>query len=399
MASQAETANDIGKPGLPWVIDGAGDHKVRQPTFAMRWRLWRNRRIASARFRSLVARLPLTRWIAQRKTNQLFQLTAGFVHSQILFACVRFGIFEYLVNRSLTTAQLAAHCQLTQERMRLLLEQAERLGLVIQPGPDLWILDDAGAVVAADAGLRAMILHHDALYRDLTDPVALWRTERSDTELRRYWAYVRGDAPNTVTAEQAAPYSLLMRESQAMFADCILASYDFGRHTALLDVGGGDGAFLMAVGRKHLNLDLALFDLPAVAERAHIHLAETGLLARSRIHPGDFAGDPLPSDSDCITLLRILCDHDDARVVAILSNLHRHLAPGTTVVVAEAMAGPSEGARLAATYFGVYFLAMGSGRCRSAPEIEGLLAAAGFQRTQTIATTNPLIATLVTARR
>jgi demethylspheroidene O-methyltransferase len=399
MASQAEPGHDVGKPGLPWAIDGADDHEVRHLTFAMRWRLWRNRRIASARFRSLMARLPLTRWIAQRKANQLFQLTAGFVHSQILAACVRFGILECLVDRSLTTAQLAMHCQLTQERTRLLLEQAERLGLVVQPHPDLWMLDDAGAVVAADAGLRAMILHHEALYRDLTDPVTLWRSEKPDTELRRYWAYVRGDAPNTVTAAQAAPYSLLMRESQAMFADCILASYDFGLHTALLDVGGGDGAFLMAVGRKHPNLELALFDLPAVAERAQVHLAETGLLSRSGIYSGDFAADPLPSGSDCVTLLRILCDHDDARVANILSNLHRHLAPGTTIVVAEAMDGPSEGARLAATYFGVYFLAMGSGRCRSARQIEALLVAAGFQRTQTIATTNPLLATLVTARR
>jgi demethylspheroidene O-methyltransferase len=399
MASQAEQGDDVGKPGLSWGINGEDDRDGRQPTLAMRWRLWRNRRIASARFRSLVARLPLTRWIAQRKANQLFHMTAGFVHSQILFACVQFGILEYLVDRSLTTAQVAAHCQLTQERMRLLLEQAERLGLVVQPDLDVWMLGDAGAVVAADAGLRAMILHHDALYRDLTDPVALWRTERPDTELRRYWAYVSGDAPNMVTAEQAAPYSLLMRESQEMFADCILASYDFGRHAALLDVGGGDGAFLTAVGRKHSNLRLALFDLPAVAERAKAHLAETGLLIRSRIYPGDFAGDQLPSDSDCVTLLRILCDHDDARVVAILSNLHRHLAPGATVVVAEAMAGPSEGARLAATYFGTYFLAMGSGRCRSAPEIQGLLAAAGFRKTQAIATANPLLATIVTARR
>ncbi|MDH4440362.1 MAG: methyltransferase [Rhizobium sp.] len=399
MASHADQGHDIGTPGLPWAADGVDDREAHQETISMRWRLWRNRQIASARFRSLMARLPLTRWIAQRKANQLFQLTAGFVHSQILSACVRFGILEHLIDRTLSTAQLAAACQLTHERMRLLLDQAGRLGLVVQPKPGLWMLDDAGAVVAADAGLRAMILHHDALYRDLTDPESLWRSEKPDTELRRYWAYVRGDAPNTVTAEQAAPYSLLMRESQAMFADCILASYDFGRHTALLDVGGGDGAFLMAVGRKHLNLDLALFDLPAVAVRAQVHLAETGLLTRSRIHSGDFATDPLPSGSDCVTLLRILCDHDDARVANILSNLHRHLAPGTTIVVAEAMDGPSEGARLAATYFGVYFLAMGSGRCRSADEIKELLAAAGFQKTQTIATTNPLLATLVTARR
>ncbi|KQW29796.1 methyltransferase [Rhizobium sp. Root274] len=365
----------------------------------MRWRLWRNRQIASPRFRSLIARLPLTRWIAQRKANQLFRLTAGFVYSQVLHACVKLDVFQRLEDQILSTDQLATFCQLSTPRMRLLLENAACLGLVLQPTRDIWMLDDAGAVIASDAGLRAMIRHHDALYRDLVDPVALWRSEMPETELRRYWAYVRGDAPSAVTAEQAAPYSLLMRESQAMFADCILASYDFGRHASLLDVGGGDGAFLSAVGRKHPNLQLALFDLPAVTERASKHLTEAGLMARSSVYAGDFSTDALPGSADCVTLLRILCDHDDDRVITILTNLHGHLAPNTRLLVAEAMADPSEGARLASGYFGVYFLAMGSGRCRSADEIMSLLRTAGFRETEALATTNPLIATLVTAIR
>jgi len=68
-------------------------------------------------------------------------------------------------------------------------------------------------------------------------------------------------------------------------------------------------------------------------------------------------------------------------------------------MVAEAMSGPSEGARLAAVYFSFYFLAMGSGRCRSDEEIKSLLAEAGFRRPHTIKTYNPLLATLVFAER
>lgn len=398
MVSQVKPSSD-GDTGAIWQDGGETATAGHRLTLAIRWRLWRNRQIASARFRSLMARFPLTRWIAQRKANQLFQLTAGFVYSQVLYACVRFDIFQRLENQILSSEQLATSCKLQVSRMRLLLDQAKCLGLIVEPEPDLWMLDDAGAVVAADAGLRAMIRHHEAFYRDLADPVALWRAEMPDTELRRYWAYVRGDAPSAVTSEQAAPYSLLMRESQAMFADCVLSSYDFGRHASLLDVGGGDGAFAAAAGRKHPSLRLALFDLPAVTERARSHLRDAGLVTRCSIHPGDFSIDPLPATADCVTLLRILCDHDDARVLSILTNLHRHLAPGTRVVVAEAMAGTSAGARLAASYFGSYFLAMGSGRCRSSGDIVALLATAGFRQTKVVTTANPLLATIVTANR
>lgn len=398
MAMQAKPT-DGADTSANWRANGDSNDMAPHRTVGMRWRLWRNRQIASPRFRGLMARLPLTRWIAKRKANQLFRLTAGFVYSQVLHVCVQLRLFERLENQILSTEQLAVFCQLKVSRMRLLLEEAACLGLVVQPKPGIWMLDDAGAVIASDAGLRAMIRHHEALYRDLGDPVALWRAETSETELRQYWAYVRGGALSTVTPEQAAPYSLLMRESQAMFADCVLASFDFGRHTSLLDVGGGDGAFLSTVGRKHPNLQLALFDLPAVTERAGKHLTEAGLMPRSSLYAGDFAADEIPGSADCVTLLRILCDHDDDRVTTILSNLHRHLAPNTRLVVAEAMAGPSEGARLASGYFGVYFLAMGSGRCRSAEEIMSLLTTAGFRETRVWTTTNPLIATLVTASR
>ena len=184
-----------------------------------------------------------------------------------------------------------------------------------------------------------------------------------------------------------------------MIADCVLAAHDFGRYRCLLDVGGGDGAFLAEAGRVHPALELRLFDLPAVAERAQQHLADHRLAGRSRVQGGDFVQDPIPDDADCVTLIRILCDHDDGRARRILGNLHRSLKPGTHLVVAEAMAGPSEGARLAASYFSLYFLAMGSGRCRGASDIQTLLRDAGFQAPRVVQSANPLLATLVVAYR
>lgn len=366
---------------------------------ALRLRLWRNRMVASPGFRRLIARLPLLRGIGNRKANALFRLTGGFIFSQVLLAGVRLGLYQALVDWPATTASLAALLAVPEGRLRVLLRANASLGLLIEVSPDLWVLDDAGAVLASDRGLGAMVLHHAMLYRDLTDPDQLLRETGTRTELRQYWAYVREMGSDGPKPAEVDGYSLLMRESQAMMADCILAAHDFGTARVLLDVGGGDGAFLAAAADRHPGLALRLFDLPAVADRAARHLESLGLGGRARVHGGDFTRDPPPDDADCVTLVRILCDHDDSRVQAILANLYRSLRPGTVLVVAEAMDGPAEGARLSAAYFGLYFLAMGSGRCRSALEITGLLSAAGFQTVRTVATPNPLIATLVTARR
>lgn len=364
-----------------------------------RLRTWRNRIIASASFRKWAMRLPFLRRLSNRKAAALFRLTAGFVFSQVLSTCVRLGVFDALKNGPLPANQLARSCGIAPETMQLLLEQAERLDLVIQTGPDAWMLADAGAVVAADPGITQMILHHDMFYRDLEAPLELLKAPGKDTRLKTFWAYAHGHRTMDLDEATAQTYSALMQTSQSMLADCILDAYDFSRHTAVLDIGGGDGSFLAACASRHPDLFLHLLDLPAVAGLARQNLADKGLAGRARIHAGDFVSSPLPGMADCACLVRILCDHDDDRVVLILNNLHAALKPGTQVVVAEAMAGPSEGARLAAVYFSFYFLAMGSGRCRSDKEIKALLSKAGFKRPRTVKTHTPLLATLVVAVR
>lgn len=372
-------------------------HRLR--LLPLHLRLWRNRMIAAPGFRRWIARLPLLRAIGNAKANALFRLTGGFIFSQVLLAGVRLGLYRALRDQALTTESLASRLSLPEERVRMLLRANAALDLLIEISPDLWVLDDAGVILAEDRGLDAMVRHHAILYRDLSDPDQLLRTGGAQTELRQYWAYVREmgiDGPKPVEVEA---YSALMRDSQAMMAECILASHDFRQYRVLLDVGGGDGAFLAAAADAHTSLELRLFDLPAVAARAATHLDSLGLGERARVHGGDFSRDAVPGDADCVTLVRVLCDHDDSRVETILANLHRSLRPGTTLIIAEAMDGQSEGARLSAAYFGIYFLAMGSGRCRSAQEIAGFLSATGFQSIGIVATPNPLIATIVTARR
>jgi demethylspheroidene O-methyltransferase len=48
-------------------------------------------------------------------------------------------------------------------------------------------------------------------------------------------------------------------------------------------------------------------------------------------------------------------------------------------------------------YFGFYLLAMGSGRPRTAAELRGLLARAGFNRCREVATSLPLLLRILVA--
>ena len=52
--------------------------------------------------------LPFARWMTQRRAERLFGVMAGFVHSQVLLACVRLRVFEHVFERPRTLDELAS---------------------------------------------------------------------------------------------------------------------------------------------------------------------------------------------------------------------------------------------------------------------------------------------------
>ena len=167
----------------------------------------------------------------------------------------------------------------------------------------------------------------------------------------------------------------------------------------MLDVGGGKGAWIRALGQAHPGLSLQLFDLPPVAALAREHLAEAGLSHRVAVHGGSFAHDPLPAGADLITLLRVAHDHPDHVVRALLSAIHDALPPGGTLLLAEPMAEAGERPATADAYFHFYLLAMGAGRLRTPQELARLMVEAGFVCIELVPGAMPLHARILVGRR
>jgi demethylspheroidene O-methyltransferase len=369
-------------------------------------RTWRSRLVADARFQRWAANSPLTRRIARRQARALFDLCAGFVYSQILNACVKLEVFELLRAGPKDCESLASRTGLTLPAARRLLLGAASLGLLRSLPGDRFALDDLGASVLGNPAIAAFIAHHDLLYADLCDPVALLRGE-AETRLSRFWPYAPNRPPGgcegggrpDVGDEGYGAYSELMSQTQALVAEAILDAYPFVRHRRLLDVGGGEGSFLAAAAERAPRLALTLFDLPPVAARARAKFAALMLSARVEVIGGDCLRDQLPQGADVVSLVRVLHDHDDESVRALLAGVYRALPPGGAVVVAEPMAGARGAEPMGDAYFGFYLLAMGRGRPRTSGEIARLLNEAGFDRARDLKTRNPLLVSLLTARR
>jgi demethylspheroidene O-methyltransferase len=355
--------------------------------------------LASQRFQIMAARFPLTRRISAKRARDCFDLCAGFVYSQVLFACVKLDLFELLARRPLSVAEVARRTKLNEDAARRLLLAAASLDLLQDRGQDRFGLGQIGAAMRANPGVKAMIEHHAMFYADMADPVALLRGEVTETKLARYWPYADGIDPASLASSDVVPYTSLMATSQQFVATDVLDAYDVSRHKRLMDVGGGDGSFLRSAAARAPALDLTLFDLPAVVETARPRFSAAGLADRATLVGGSFSHDPLPRGADLVTLVRIAHDHGDDSVEKLLAAIFAALEPGGTILIAEPMAGDANSAPMADAYFGFYLLAMGKGRARKPSELMTMLTRSGFVAPRQVAMPRPLLSGLIQARK
>ena len=378
------------------------ERTAADPSFVDRVLAWRDRLLASPRFQRAAARFPPTRFVSRRRARELFDLVAGFTYSQVLLACVRLGLFERMLERPRTRADLAQHTGLDDDAIERLLAAAISLRLVQRRRGGRYGLGPLGAPLAGNRAIASMIEHHAALYADLSDPVALLRrrpTGPGESRLNAVWGYAANDDARGLDDGRVVAYSALMTASQPLVADQILDAYSLAKHRRLLDIGGGEGAFAIAVARRWPHLALTVFDLPAVAARAAHRVAGEGLADRIGTAGGDFDVDALPGGVDVMTLVRVIHDHDDDRALAILRNAHAALPDAGVLLIAEPMSGTPGAEPMGDAYFGMYLLAMGSGRPRTAARLQTMLEEAGFRSSRLLRTALPLQTRVIAAQK
>jgi demethylspheroidene O-methyltransferase len=352
------------------------------------------RLMASRGFQRWAARFPFTRKIVRSEGEAMFDLVAGFCHSQLLQAFVGLDIPEILLQREMTEQGLAYELDIPLERLRVLLAGCEAIGLLKRRRAGHYALTRRSAALAGVPGLKGMIAHNEILYLDLADPVAFFRGE-VETELAEFWPYVFG-AKGATDASTIAQYSELMADSQVLVAEDTLDAVNLGGARSLMDVGGGSGAFLTAVGMAYPKLSLMLFDLPAVIPAAKVRLEDAGILNRTEVIAGSFRDGDLPTGADLITLIRVLYDHSDETIEELLSDAYAALPPGGKIVISEPMTGGESPQRAGDAYFALYCMAMRTGKARSSAEIAAHLQAAGFTDIKTPHARRPFITSVVT---
>jgi peroxiredoxin/predicted O-methyltransferase YrrM len=304
--------------------------------------------------------------------------------SAALAVAVRIGLFDLLERGPLGSAEIARRLELAPRPVALLCRVLAAMGLLERAdaeraeGGRLRLADDARAhLVRGRAGWLGGLIELEM--EAFVTPAMLMEVLRSGRPSvygdEDPWQRHARD-PARARAFTAAMHSISEGPARAL-AD----SLDLAATRRLLDVGGGSGAYAIALARRWPELECTIFDLPAVCEIAREYVERAGLAGRIRTVAGDFLREPFPAGHDAVLFSQILHDWSPETGRALAGKAAAALAPGGLAIVHEKLV--SDAGPLANALVDVDMLVWTEGQQWSGPALHQLFAAAGFADVET----------------
>jgi hypothetical protein len=314
----------------------------------------------------------------ERPSATLRRLVNGYQVSQALHVVATLGVADRLAEGPRSSDELAAAVGAHAESLYRVLRALAAVGVLREEDSRRFALTEVGACLRSDAeepvgGWAAMVgrPYVWAAWGDLLHAVRTGESAFEHVHGIDAWTY------RTRDPEEGAIFDRAMSDLTRRSHPSTLAAFDFSRFGTIVDVGGGNGALLVALLGANPDMRGVLLDLPHAIAVAQRTIAAAGLDGRCEAVAGSFF-DSVPAGGDAYVMRAILHDWDDEAARAILRRVREACDDETTLVVVERdLGGPNE---LPETKLSdLNMLVVPGGRERTVGEYGALLAATGFE--------------------
>lgn len=156
-------------------------------------------------------------------------------------------------------------------------------------------------------------------------------------------------------------------------------AFDWSRFGTIVDVSGGNGAFLTGLLREAPDAHGILTDVAEALTGAQKVFEAGNVADRAEARVADFFTDPLPAEGDAFILKRILYGWHDADAARLLESLRRAMAPSARLLLIEPVDEPDHNSEIARRLDLTMLVMKGCG-ARSLSALDGLFEAAGLRR-------------------
>jgi hypothetical protein len=316
--------------------------------------------------------------------QRVLLIAGGHSAFQLLWAGVELSAFDHLSrDPGLTLPQVADRIGIAVYPCRILLVGLTALGLIRKQGDrysnapvaEQMLVKGKPGYAAAILGWQAHIVYPGLM--DFVESLKQGRNvglERFPGKGNTLYQRLASDPPLERIFQDA------MSALSAQAVPHLLAAYDFGVFSHLVDAGGGRGHNAIALARKFPNLRVTVFDLPTVCEIARADIAANNLSDRVSVHPGNFLSDPFPPGIDGILYCHMFTIWSLEHDLELLKKTYASLPVGGSVLLFNMMGDDDDSGPLSTALGSPYFLAIatGEGMLHSWKDYEGIISQAGF---------------------
>lgn len=317
----------------------------------------------------------------ETNARELLDLLIGGWRAQAISVAARLGIPDQLDGRAKSIAEIAARTETDPDALHRLLRLL--VGLRILEGDDSagFSLAPRGKLLRTNAtfSFRDLAICYGEMFSRCWSE--LMYTVRTGEPA---FPHVFGKPLFEYLAEHpcdARTFDGAMAAGSAFFTDIPMA-YDFSAARTVVDIGGGNGALLMAVLAGYPHLRGILVERDHVAETAIGHLRVTGVEDRCETVAADFF-ESIPSRGDVYLLSRVLQDWSDDDCLRLLESCHRAMNQGSELLIVERVV-PEYGTPSLSLEWDIQLMLAVGGRLRTEGDYRSLFHSAGFDLNRVI---------------
>jgi hypothetical protein len=326
--------------------------------------------------------------------EKVLDIIFGRWRSQILYAGVKLGLFDYITTNPKHASDIAKELKLDCSLTYRLLRALASIGVVREEEGQGFSITPQGELLREDhpQTLKGVLLleegpEHYAIWKHL---IPMIREGQQNAFVREYG---HGLFDHTAeNSEYAQVFNQAMSSYSSIQTNWVLDAfngYDFSKIVHLCDVGGGRGHLLSSLLATYPHMKGTVLDLESVTKNKDLLVASKfGVEARCSYVGGNMFKE-VPA-ADAYMMKMILHDWNDDECIKILSNIHKSSPENGRLFIAEHLVPGPETPHFS-KLFDIHMMCVASGKERTVNEYSSLLKRSDWKYVQTLNPSSGLI--------
>ena len=309
--------------------------------------------------------------------RDISRIAYGFMGSKALFSALNIGLFSHLAGGEKTLETLVAETGIAANRLSTLLAALTSIGLVTREGNTFRNPPASERYLVREAPAYFGDYYRFQIDRQIYPALTQLDAGMAGDRERLAFDSLAGLTGNP---EEADAFTRAQHAGSLGPAVMLARSLDLGGARHLLDVGGGSGAFSIALCQRHPELRATVLDFPNVIDVAERFVSEAKLEDRISYIRADAVNGTWPGGQDLILFSYLLSAVAEASIPHLLAKAWEALRPGGRLLIHDFMLDDDEtGPALAALWFLQYLSGRIDGVSFSAATLGEQLRSQGYE--------------------